>query len=141
MVSNGKRPGGAGPFFGRFLISFIFILAGLGKIFSFSETVDQMNQLGIKGATTFLFVGVAMEIIGGLLVLLGLYTRLGCYILMIFLIPATFIFHNFWSVDVAEQAVQLTHFLKNLTIYGGLLLLVSYGPGAWSFDARRMQAS
>lgn len=128
---------GFAPFLGRLLISLIFILSGLSKAISFSAVSAVLAQKGIQGASAFLFVAMLMELIGGLLILLGWYTRLGCWILMIFLLPTTLLFHNFWSVSITDQANQLAHFLKNLTIYGGLILLVCYGPGRWSIDAKR----
>ncbi len=129
---------GAAPFFGRLLISLIFILAGLGKIVDFPGAVDALQSVGIRGASVFVFVGLLMELIGGLLLLLGWHTRLGIIILMIFLFPTTLIFHGFWSYTGAEMALQLSIFLKNLTIYGGLLAFYSYGPGRWSVDACRV---
>lgn len=129
---------GPGPFFGRLLISLIFILGGLGKIIDFRGAVEALNSLGVvSGATIYIFIGMLMELIGGLLILLGWKTRIGVYVLMIFLFPTTLLFHSFWNYSGPEMALQLSIFLRNLTIYGGLLLLASYGPGRWSIDAAR----
>jgi len=125
---------GAAPFFGRLLISLIFILAGIGKIIDFQGAVDTLNSVGIQGAEAFIFIGLLMELVGGLLLLLGWYTRIAVYILMIFLLPTTLIFHGFWNYTGAEMALQLSIFLRNLTIYGGLLAYFSFGPGRWSID-------
>jgi len=132
-----KCPHGAAPFFGRFLISLIFILAGIGKIIDFQGAVDTLRSVGIHGAETYIFIGLLMELSGGILLLLGWYTRLAVCILMIFLLPTTLIFHGFWNYSGPEMALQLSIFLKNLTIYGGLLAYFSYGPGRWSLDACR----
>jgi putative oxidoreductase len=134
-VYNGAH--GAGPFFGRLLISLIFILSGFAKIFSFKETSEAISNTGLPGSDILAVVALLFEIVGGLLVLLGWYTNFGIYILMIFLLPTTLVFHPFWIYEGAEKLSQQANFLKNLTIYGGLLLLLSYGPGRWSFDARR----
>ncbi|NGX61036.1 MAG: Inner membrane protein YphA [Chlamydiae bacterium] len=128
----------AGPFFGRFLISLIFILAGTGKFFDFGGAVEALRQMGIHGAGVYAVLGLILELVGGILVLLGWYTRLGVYLLMIFLLPTTLIFHGFWNYSGPEMALQLSIFLKNLTIYGGLLYILSYGPGKWSLDACRI---
>lgn len=130
---------GAGPFFGRLLLSIIFILAALGKIFDFEGGVNLLRQMGVQGAPVFFTIGLLMELIGGLMILFGWHTRLGVYILMIYLIPVTLMIHNFWGYEGADMAIQLQLFLKNLAIYGGLLLLLSYGPGRWSLDAKREQ--
>lgn len=129
---------GALPFLGRFLISLIFILAGLGKIFDFQGAVETMRSIDIGGAEVFIFIGLVMELLGGILLLLGWFTRFAIIVLMIFLLPTTLLFHGFWNYTGSEMALQLSIFLKNLTIYGGLLAFFSYGPGRWSVDACRV---
>ena len=123
------------PLLGRALISLIFIVAGIGKIVDFSGAVSALKQVGVPGSEFYVVVGFLMELVGGALILLGWHTRLGCWILMIFLLPTTILFHGFWNMQGADAALQFSLFLKNLTIYGGLTLLLSYGPGKWSVDA------
>lgn len=132
-----KEMPGAGPFFGRLLISLIFILAGIGKIIDFQGASDMLRSLGVQGAEAYILIGLLMELVGGILLLLGWHTKLGIYLLMIFLFPTTLLFHSFWQDQGAEMALQFSIFLKNLTIYGGLLAFLSYGPGRWSVDACR----
>lgn len=128
---------GGGPFFGRILLSLIFLLAGLGKIANFNLYVDMLQQAGVVGGASF-YVAIALilEIVGSLMIIFGLYTRIGCWLLMIFLVPVTFVFHSFWIYQGQEQMLQSAMFFKNVAIFGGLLLLKSYGPGRWSLDAR-----
>jgi len=130
-----KNPQDAGPFFGRLLLSIIFIVSGLVKMVHFEQTSILLHQTGIEGANAFTVIGLVVELLGGILLLLGLFTRIGVYILMIFLVPATLIFHSFWQHQGSEMMLQLSQFLKNLAIYGGLVLLLNYGPGKWSLDA------
>ena len=117
------------------MISLIFILGGLGKILDFGGARDALRMLGIQGAGFYIFIALLMELVGGILLLLGWRNRLAIYILMIFLLPTTLIFHGFWNYSGNEMALQFSIFLKNLVIYGALLLLLSYGPGCWSLDA------
>lgn len=125
------------PFLGRLLLSVIFILAGFSKLFIFHEAVGALRDAGVQsGAPAYITIALLMEIIGGLLILLGLFTRVGCWILMVFLLPTTLIFHAFWNFEGHEHALQMANFLKNLGLYGGLILLAVYGPGRWSIDAR-----
>ena len=131
-------PHGVLPFLGRFLISLIFILAGIGKIVDFQGAVEALKSVGIGAPSFFIFVGLLMELIGGILLLLGWFTRFAIVVLMIFLLPTTLIFHGFWNYTGTEMGLQLSIFLKNLTIYGGLLAFFSYGPGRWSIDACRV---
>jgi putative oxidoreductase len=56
--------------------------------------------------------------------------------LFLYIIPTTYFFHNFWTMTGMDQQNNLAHFLKNLAIMGGLLLLAANGPGGYSLDAR-----
>lgn len=123
------------PFFGRLLISIIFIIAGIAKIVNYSEAELSLEYKGISPAALYIFIALVMELVGGTLLLLGWFTRVSCWILLIFLVPTTLIFHSFWLYDGAESSLQLSMFLKNLAIFGGLLLVLSFGPGEWSIDA------
>jgi putative oxidoreductase len=69
---------------------------------------------------------IAIEVGGGLLLILGKQTRWAALALAAFVVPVTLVFHAFWSADAASFQDQLTHFLKNVAIFGGLLLLT--GP-------------
>lgn len=133
MQGNGYT---IGPLIGRILISLIFILGALSKIFSFESSLFTLKQLGIQQQTHYyLIFAILTELIGGLLVLLGWKTSIGCWILFIFLVPVTFLAHGFWNFPAEEAANQSAHFFKNIAIFGGLVLLITYGPGRWSLDA------
>lgn len=123
------------PLLGRFLICLIFILAGIGKVIDFNGASDALKSLGVHGAKFYICISLIMELVGGFLLLLGRYTKVAICILMIVLFPITIVFHSFWKYSGPEMALQLSFFLKNLAIYGGLLAFYSYGPGSWSLDA------
>ena len=116
----------------RALLSQIFILAGIGKITGFAGTQAYMDSMGVPGA--LLPLVIAVELGGGLALLLGFQTRVVALALAGFSIVAGAIFHN----NFADQ-MQMILFMKNLAMAGGLLLLVNAGAGAWSLDARRGQ--
>ena len=136
-------------FLGRLCFSIIFIVAGIQKIFNWDaseqQLVNQMLDVLSKSyhqgwaqglfdrvlplAPTLLVVGTIIEILGGLLVLLGIQVRFGAFILCVFLIPVTLLFHNFWALTGTEQQVQIAMFLKNLSIFGGGLVLLAFGKG------------
>jgi putative oxidoreductase len=120
--------------FGRLLLSVIFILSGASKIMGWNQTAEMMAGEGMVAVTFFLAASIAVELIGGLCLLLGCGTRLGATALFLFLIPVTVIFHDFWAYQGREQQEQMIHFLKNLAIMGGLLVVVGAGAGAWSVD-------
>ncbi len=136
-------------FLGRALLSIIFISAAINKLLDWGGTLQYFNQTlsdrlamsigigymqelaewGIAHASTLLLVGILFELIGGLLVFLGIATRLGAVLLIIFLIPTTFLFHHFWDLQGMDRQMQLTNFMKNLSILGGLLYLLAMGRG------------
>jgi putative oxidoreductase len=120
---------------GRVLLSAIFILSGTMKIMNWSKTAEHMESEGMIAVPFLLFMAIVFEIGGGLSVLLGCWTRLGAAALIIFLIPATLIFHDFWTFEGAAREMQMQNFLKNLTIMGGLATLIAVGAGAFSIDA------
>jgi putative oxidoreductase len=127
------------PLFGRILLSTVFILGGIGKItgFSFEEGMVAAKHLPMPAVA--LGIALVIELIGGLAILTGLFTRLTAWIVFLYMIPTTFLFHNFWAVQGAERIDTMIHFEKNLAIMGGLLLLAAFGPGAYSIDSARVR--
>lgn len=105
--------------FARIFIAAIFIWSGSNKILNPVATQENMSTHGMPLTFFFLVGAIALEIVGGLLVLLGIKTRWGAIMLIVFLIPATLIFHTDFSTEI-EQAM----FLKNLAMLGGLLMLL-----------------
>ena len=67
----------------------------------------------------------------------GWKARLAALAICLFVIPATLIFHNFWAVDPAQAQGQMIHFMKNLTIMGGMMYVMAFGAGPLSVDARK----
>ncbi|HJW45517.1 MAG TPA: DoxX family protein [Lysobacter sp.] len=102
----------------------IFFILGLSKIFSFAGVAGWMASSGLPFAKPLLVLTIAIEVGAGLLLIIGRQTRLAALALALFLVPVTLEFHAFWSADAASFQDQLTHFLKNLAIFGGMLLLV-----------------
>jgi putative oxidoreductase len=120
---------------GRVALGAIFLVSALGKLSGWSGTVAFAAS---KGVPEVLLVGaVALELLGAASLLLGLRARWGAVALLVFLVPVTLVFHDFWAYQGAEQKLQSIEFLKNLSIGGGLLSVVGAGAGALSFDALR----
>lgn len=120
---------------GRILISAIFLHAGIAKLSDPHGAMAYMAKLGIPHADTLVYVAGLVEILGGAAILFGFLTRLGALGLFLYLIPTTYLFHGFWHMTGAEAQMQMTNFLKNVAIMGGLLMLFSRGPGRYSIDA------
>ncbi len=122
---------------GRLLLSLIFLVSAAGKVMDWGGTAAYMEAKGIPLAPVFLAGAILFEVGGALMVLLGFKARIGAVALVAFLIPTTVLFHNFWSFEGDEQKMQMISFLKNLSIMGGLLMILGGGPGYFSLDNRK----
>jgi putative oxidoreductase len=117
---------------GRVLLVAIFVVSVSGKITNPEGTRQYMAAMGMPMTGLFLVGAIIFEAAGTASLLLGYRTRLGALLLIIFMIPATLIFHT----NFADQ-VQVIMFMKNLSMIGGLLMVVAFGPGGISLDAPR----
>lgn len=115
---------------GRILLSAIFLMSGTQKLLQWNQTMDHMRSEGMTAVPLLLVGAVIFELAGGLMLLLGWRARLGALLLVVFLIPTTLIFHDFWTYqEAAAMQNQMQHFMKNITIMGGLLMVAAFGPG------------
>jgi putative oxidoreductase len=124
-----------GQAIGRFLLAFIFLFSGARKIMGYQATLGYMQGKGVFPAMdiagyplveVLLMATIAVEIIGGLMLITGIASRFAALALAAFTIVAGVLFHDFWTVaDAAQYGNQLNHFLKNLAITGGLLIVAS----------------
>jgi putative oxidoreductase len=119
------------PPLGRLLLSAIFLKTGIQSIFSFAVGQQSLESHGIPLAALFFAGSIFLRIAGGLSVLLGYKAKWGALALIIFLIPTTLIFHTQFP-----DSSQMTQFLKNIGILGGLLMVIYFGPGPVSIDTR-----
>lgn len=127
---------------GRILLAAIFVLSGLTKLSDFAGTTVMMNSAGLPMAELLLVVTILIEVVGGLMLVIGWQTRYAALALLLFMIPVTAVFHNPWAVAESAVAQQQTiHFLKNLAIMGGLLNLLAFGAGAYSVEARKVDGA
>ena len=121
---------------GRILLGAIFVLSGVMKLADFQGSLGHMQAQGIPYASTLLLIAAFAELAGGLAVMTGFMTRLAAFGLFLFLIPTTLLFHDFWSYAGPERIAQSAHFMKNLAIMGGLLVLMAHGAARHSIDQR-----
>jgi len=116
------------PRLGRLALGAIFLLSGLGKLADLHGTAAHMRSAHMPAVPLFLAGAITLEILGGLSVISGFRARWGATALIVFLIPATLIFHNFWAYQGMERQMQMINFLKNVSIGGGLLYLLALTP-------------
>ncbi len=122
---------------GRVCFAAIFIMAGYQKILNFAPTTATMVQEGIPFVNILLIVSIIMEFGGGVLILFGWFARFGGLLIFAFIIPVTYYFHDFWTLEPALVVNQMAHFMKNLAMVGGALFIVANGAGGFSIDAWR----
>ena len=115
--------------FGRIFISALFLIEAVRKFLSPDVSMIYMSDHGVP---EFLFYpSIAFEIIIPLLLIAGYKTRIAASLLAVFVLAVTLIFHSHHIID---DSMQLTIFLKNLAIIGGLLLIISNKPQICSVD-------
>jgi putative oxidoreductase len=121
------------PLIARILLVAIFLWSGVNKILHPADTQAYMAAFGMPLTGLFLPAAIALELLGSLSVLLGIYPRLGAAALAFFTLITGFIFHSNFA-DPLEQIM----FMKNLAMVGGLLLVVQYGVGhtVWRWRGR-----
>ncbi len=115
---------------GRILLVLIFLQSGIGKIENFTGTAQYMTSQGMPYANFFLVGAIFFELVGSVTVILGYFTRFGALLLLIFLIPTTLIFHNIFA-----DPKMMVHFMKNVSMFGGCLILLASGAGRFSLDS------
>jgi len=128
------------PLLGRTLLALIFIFAGYHKIIGFEGTAGYMASQGLPIPQILLVAAIVIELIGGLMILLGWQARLAAAAIFLFLIPTTLVFHAFWTVSPSDAMAlqnQMNHFMKNLAIMGGMLYIVAYGSAPFSLQKSR----
>jgi putative oxidoreductase len=129
----------AGLLVARILLSFMFILAGFGKLGDVEGIMAYTASGGIPGALAI--PAIALEIVGGLAILLGWQIRPAAIALAVFTVVAGFLFHYIPAQALEGFAAmsEMNHFYKNVAIAGGFLALAATGPGAYSVEGWRGQ--
>jgi len=125
-----------GPLIGRILIALIFVYAGYGKLTGFDGTVGYIASKGLPLPQLFALGAIVVELGGGLLLIAGWQARPAAAAMLVFTALAGLLFHNFWAVPADQVQNQLIHFMKNVSMMGGLLFVVAMGPGPFALGRR-----
>jgi putative oxidoreductase len=129
-----KNQSNALALLGRILLALIFVQAGFEKLMGFSGVVSSIAGKGLPMPEVLAVATVAIELGAGLLLVVGLKARWAAFLLFLFIIPVSLTFHNFWTMQGAQAAMNKIQFMKNVSIMGGMLLLAAFGPGRYSID-------
>lgn len=123
---------------GRIMIATIFLLSALGnKIPQFNAIAGYMASEGVPAPQVMLAGAIVFLIVGSLSLVLGYHARFGATLLLVFLVLATYYFHDFWNFQGADRQNQMIQFMKNLSMMGTMAFVVANGPGAFSLDRQR----
>ena len=123
-----------GPLVGRILIALIFVISGYGKIKGFDGTVGFIASKGLPLPQLAAIGAIIVELGGGLMLVAGWKARWAAAAMFLFTAVAAVIFHNFWAAPAGEAQNQMIHFMKNISMLGGLLYVMVYGSGPLSVD-------
>jgi putative oxidoreductase len=114
---------------GRICLALIFIMAAFGKLHDMAGTMGYMQSAGVPGI--LIWPTIALELLGGIAIIIGFQTRIAAYALALFTVVAAAIFHHNFS-----DQMQMLMFMKDIAITGGLLILATSGTTGLSVDKR-----
>ncbi len=121
----------------RLLLAALFLPAGISKISGFAGTAGYIGSVGLPMPELGAAIAIAVEVLGGIALIVGFGTRWAALALAVFTLVASIFFHAYWALPAEQQMLQQLMFMKNIGVVGGLLALAAFGAGAFSLDARR----
>jgi putative oxidoreductase len=133
----------------RILLSFLFIMAGFGKLADPASTAGMIQGAGFPSATALAYAAGLYELVAGLFILVGFQTKLTAWSVALFCVFTGLVFHSGtvaiegWPEGALGWINTLNQIMlmKNITLAGGYIALAIVGAGAYSIDARRGAAS
>jgi len=135
---------------GRILLPAVFIVAGWNKLLDIKGVIAQLEPknlpipfetqqyIGMPKLEALAYLGAAVELFGGVMILIGWKARWAALALFIFSGLTIYYFHDFWTMDGADRLLNQTMALKNLSIMGGLLMVAAVGSGPVALERPRL---
>jgi putative oxidoreductase len=120
---------------GRLLIAAIFVRAGINKLGSIAATAATMAGHGIPYPDILVWGAVVVELGGGLLLIVGLFTRWAALGLFFYTLALALIFHAYWTATGAAVRTESASFYGHLAMMGGMIYVTAFGAGLYSLDA------
>jgi len=121
----------------RILLALMFVLSGISKLSGLEGTAGYIASVGLPAAQVLAAGAGVLEVVAGVLLIVGWQARWAALALAVFTVLATVLFHNYWAMPKDQQFMQQLMFMKNLAVTGGLLFVFAFGAGTLSLDARR----
>jgi putative oxidoreductase len=119
---------------GRIALAVIFVTSGAMKFMDLGATAAALASKELPMPSVLATLAAATELGGGLLIVVGWQTRWAALVLALFTLVAAYFFHDFWHMEGAARENNMIHALKNLSIFGGFLMLAAAGAGRYSVD-------
>jgi len=120
---------------GRILLALIFVLGGYNKLGTTAATATYMAGHGIPLSGILVYGVIVVELVGGLMLMAGLYARWVAGVLFLYTLALALIFHAYWAAPAAQIRTQHGFFFEHLSMMGGMLMIVALGAGPLSLDA------
>ena len=112
---------------GRFLLGFYFVQAGIRNVMKIPLHTDILTKKGLPFPREGLIVALAVQVLGGLSVALGIFPAIGAVGLIVFTIAANALYHDFWSYSGAERVTHYNSVVTNAAIVGAFMLVIAIG--------------
>lgn len=109
----------------KLFLCLFFILSVFSKVFRNKMMVEYATSKRLPMPAISVIIAAIIELLGGFAMIIGYQAAIASWILFVYLIPTSLIFHNFWAASEAEKQNQFVNFMKNLAIMGGLLILAA----------------
>jgi len=119
---------------GRIGLALLFLWSGYEKLANPAFTVAYMRSYGLPAPHLLMWPVLLLELIGGAMLVFGWRARWVALVLAVYTVVATFIFHAYWSAPADQVVNEQIHFMSNLAIAGGLLLVVAHGSDRYALD-------
>jgi putative oxidoreductase len=112
---------------GRVIFGAFFVIAGVRNFLNFDDRKKLLTNYGWPLPAPLLAAGFALQLLGGLSLVSGIWTAAAALALIAFLIAATPLYHNLFLFQGKERDPHLYLTLVNITLAGGLLLVIADG--------------
>ena len=120
---------------GRILYVAIFLMSGPNHFTA--GAIGYAASKGVPMASVAVPLSGIIAFVGGVSILLGYKAKYGAWLIVVFLLPVTFMIHNFWTyTDPMQAQMQMANFMKNLSMLGAALMIAHFGSGPLSVDKK-----
>jgi uncharacterized membrane protein YphA (DoxX/SURF4 family) len=118
---------------GRVLLGFLFLYNGYNHFVDYEGRVGYSEYKGIPAPSFSVIASGVLLVLASIGIIIGAYPVISAGALAVFLLVATPLFHDFWSVSGEDRQNELNHFLKNVGLLGGTLVVLATGGDAWTY--------